>query len=66
MSKLILTNEVQGLGSAGDIVEVKNGYARNFLIPTGLAVVWSAVARSRSPRSAMHAMHAPLHLKKRH
>ncbi|MDE0867941.1 MAG: 50S ribosomal protein L9 [Aquiluna sp.] len=41
MSKLILTNEVQGLGSAGDIVEVKNGYARNFLIPTGLAVVWS-------------------------
>ncbi|MEZ7995976.1 MAG: large subunit ribosomal protein L9 [Aquiluna sp.] len=41
MSKLILTNEVQGLGSAGDIVEVKNGYARNFLIPTGLAVIWS-------------------------
>ena len=41
MSKLILTNEVQGLGSAGDIVEVKNGYARNFLIPGGLAVMWS-------------------------
>ena len=41
MSKLILTNEVQGLGSIGDIVEVKNGYARNFLIPTGLAVKWS-------------------------
>jgi large subunit ribosomal protein L9 len=41
MSKLILTNEVQGLGSAGDIVEVKNGYARNFLVPTGLAVIWS-------------------------
>jgi large subunit ribosomal protein L9 len=41
MSKLILTNEVSGLGSAGDIVEVKNGYARNFLIPNGLAVSWS-------------------------
>ena len=41
MSKLILTNEVQGLGSAGDVVEVKDGYARNFLIPNGLAVLWS-------------------------
>jgi large subunit ribosomal protein L9 len=41
MSKLILTNEVSGLGSAGDVVEVKNGYARNFLIPNGLAVAWS-------------------------
>ena len=41
MSKLILTNEVSGLGSAGDVVEVKDGYARNFLIPNGLAVVWS-------------------------
>ena len=39
MSKLILTNEVQGLGSAGDIVDVKNGYARNILNPTELAVV---------------------------
>ena len=41
MSKLILTNEVSGLGSAGDVVDVKDGYARNFLIPNGLAVVWS-------------------------
>ena len=41
MSKLILTNEVTGLGSAGDVVEVKNGYARNYLIPRGFAVVWS-------------------------
>jgi len=41
MSKLILTNEVSGLGSAGDVVEVKDGYARNFLVPNGLAVVWS-------------------------
>jgi large subunit ribosomal protein L9 len=41
MSKLILTNEVTGLGSAGDVVEVKNGFARNYLIPKGFAVLWS-------------------------
>lgn len=41
MSKLILTSEVTGLGSAGDIVEVKNGYARNYLVPQGFAVTWS-------------------------
>ena len=41
MSKLILTNEVSGVGSAGDVVEVKDGYARNYLVPQGLAVVWS-------------------------
>lgn len=41
MSKLILTQEVSGLGSAGDVVEVKNGYARNYLIPQGFAVAWT-------------------------
>lgn len=41
MSKLILTSEVSGLGSAGDVVEVKNGYARNYLIPQGYAVAWT-------------------------
>ncbi|GGF37072.1 50S ribosomal protein L9 [Subtercola lobariae] len=41
MSKLILTHEVSGLGSAGDVVEVKNGFARNYLIPQGFAVTWS-------------------------
>jgi large subunit ribosomal protein L9 len=41
MSKLILTHEVSGLGSAGDVVEVRNGYARNYLIPQGFAVAWS-------------------------
>lgn len=41
MAKLILTNEVAGLGSAGDVVEVKNGFARNYLIPEGFAVPWS-------------------------
>lgn len=41
MAKLILTNEVTGLGSAGDVVEVKNGFARNYLIPQGFAVAWT-------------------------
>ena len=41
MSKLILTHEVDGLGSAGDVIEVKDGYARNYLIPQGFAVTWT-------------------------
>jgi len=41
MAKLILTHEVTGLGSAGDVVDVKNGYARNYLVPQGLAILWS-------------------------
>lgn len=41
MAKLILTHQVSGLGSAGDVVEVKNGYARNYLLPRGYAVTWS-------------------------
>ncbi len=41
MAKLILTHEVSGLGTPGDVVEVKNGYARNFLVPQGFAVAWS-------------------------
>lgn len=41
MAKIILTAEVSGLGSAGDVVEVKNGYARNYLVPRGFAVQWS-------------------------
>jgi large subunit ribosomal protein L9 len=38
-TKLILTQEVTGLGSSGDTVEVKGGYARNYLLPRGLAIV---------------------------
>lgn len=57
MSKLILTNEVVGLGSAGDVVEVKDGYARNYLIPQGFAVAWTRggekqVASIRAAREA--------------
>ncbi len=39
--KLILTQEVTGLGTPGDVVEVKDGYGRNFLMPRGLAVSWT-------------------------
>ncbi len=35
--KVILTQEVKKLGSKGQIVEVSDGYARNYLIPQGLA-----------------------------
>ncbi len=41
MLKLILTHEVTGLGAPGDVIDVKNGYARNFLVPQGLAVQWT-------------------------
>lgn len=39
--KIILTQEVTGLGSAGDIVEVKDGYGRNYLLPQGYAIRWT-------------------------
>jgi large subunit ribosomal protein L9 len=39
--KLILTREVAGLGLAGDIVEVADGYGRNFLVPRGAAITWT-------------------------
>ncbi|GGS80485.1 50S ribosomal protein L9 [Nonomuraea spiralis] len=39
--KLILTNEVSGLGAPGDVVEVKDGYGRNYLIPRGYAMRWT-------------------------
>ncbi|GAA0701646.1 50S ribosomal protein L9 [Kitasatospora atroaurantiaca] len=39
--KIILTHEVPGLGGAGEVVEVKDGYARNFLVPRGFAIRWT-------------------------
>ncbi|KAA9394807.1 50S ribosomal protein L9 [Kocuria coralli] len=47
MAKIILTHEVSGLGSAGDVVEVKNGYARNFLFPRGFATQWTKGAEKQ-------------------
>ncbi len=55
--KLILTQEVTGLGTPGDVVEVKDGYGRNYLVPRGYAVAWTKggekqVAAIRGARSA--------------
>lgn len=40
-TKLILTQEVTGLGAPGDVVEVAAGYGRNYLIPRGFAIRWT-------------------------
>lgn len=57
MAKVILTHEVQGLGSAGDVVDVKTGYARNYLVPQGFGIHWTRggeaqVAQLRAAREA--------------
>lgn len=39
--KIILTQEVTGLGAPGDVVEVKDGYGRNYLLPRGHAIRWT-------------------------
>jgi large subunit ribosomal protein L9 len=44
--KLILTQEVTGLGAPGDVVEVKDGYGRNYLVPRGLAIRWTKGGQS--------------------
>ena len=46
--KIILTHEVEGLGSAGDVIEVKDGYGRNYLVPQGLAIRWTRGAQSQA------------------
>jgi large subunit ribosomal protein L9 len=64
--KLILTHEVGGLGGPGDVVEVKDGYGRNFLVPRGLAVHWtrggekqvSQIQRARGSREIRDLGHA--------
>ncbi|MEP7089688.1 MAG: 50S ribosomal protein L9 [Nocardioidaceae bacterium] len=64
--KLILTQEVGGLGAPGDIVEVKDGYGRNFLIPRGFAIRWTkggertvdSIKAARSSREVRDLDHA--------
>ena len=64
--KLILTQEVTGLGSAGDVVDVRNGYGRNYLVPRGFAIVWTkggektidSIRKSRDARSVRDTDHA--------
>ena len=45
--KLILTAAVDHLGIAGDIVEVKDGYGRNYLLPQGFAIRWTRGAEKQ-------------------
>jgi len=45
--KIILTHEVTGLGTPGDIVEVKDGYGRNYLLPQGFAIRWTKGAEKQ-------------------
>jgi len=45
--KLILTREVSGLGLPGDIVEVADGYGRNYLVPRGSAILWTKGAEKQ-------------------
>jgi large subunit ribosomal protein L9 len=45
--KLILTREVSGLGLPGDIVEVADGYGRNYLVPRGAAINWTKGAEKQ-------------------
>ncbi|MBO4159431.1 MULTISPECIES: 50S ribosomal protein L9 [Micromonospora] len=64
--KIILTQEVSGLGAPGDIVEVKNGYGRNYLLPQGFAISWTkgaekqvtVIKRARSAREIRDLGHA--------
>ena len=64
--KLILTGDVPNLGAPGDIVEVKDGYGRNYLLPRGLAVVATrgaekqvdAIRRARKSREIRDLGHA--------
>ncbi|WP_295660615.1 50S ribosomal protein L9 [uncultured Nocardioides sp.] len=64
--KLILTQEVTGLGAAGDVVEVKDGYGRNYLVPRGVAIRWTrgaektvdSITAARSSRAVRDHDHA--------
>ncbi|MGI8868971.1 MAG: 50S ribosomal protein L9 [Mycobacteriales bacterium] len=64
--KLILTQEVTGLGGPGDIVEVKDGYGRNYLVPRGAAIAWTkggekqvgTITRAREVREVRDLGHA--------
>jgi large subunit ribosomal protein L9 len=64
--KIILTQEVTGLGAPGDVVEVKGGYGRNYLLPQGFAIPWSrgaekqivVIKRARSAREIRDLDHA--------
>ena len=64
--KVILTQEVSGLGSPGDVVEVKDGYGRNYLLPQRFGIRWTkgaekqvtSIKRARSAREIRDLGHA--------
>jgi large subunit ribosomal protein L9 len=64
--KLILTQEVAGLGEPGDVIEVKDGYGRNYLLPRGFAMKWTrgaerqieSIKKARSAREIASTDHA--------
>ena len=51
-TKLILTHDVAHLGEAGEVVEVKDGYARNYLMPRKLATPWTKGAQRQIDQMA--------------
>ena len=64
--KVILTQEVSKLGTPGDVVDVKPGYGRNYLLPEGFAIAWTkgaekqiaVIKRARSAREIRDLGHA--------
>ncbi|MDO4665633.1 MAG: 50S ribosomal protein L9 [Actinomycetaceae bacterium] len=47
MAKIVLIHNVPNLGEVGDVVTVKDGYARNYLFPRNLATKWTAGAQKQ-------------------
>jgi large subunit ribosomal protein L9 len=75
--KLILTHEVTGLGAPGDVITVKDGYGRNYLLPRGYAIAWTKggekqvetirkARKSREVRDLGHAQELKAELEKLH
>lgn len=61
--EIILKDAHKTLGNKGDIVSVKAGYARNYLIPKGLAVVANDINKKIAIENAKQATHKVLKLK---
>ena len=55
--KVILKDYVKGFGDKNDIVEVKNGYGRNYLIPQGLATIATPSAIKMANENVKQAAH---------
>jgi large subunit ribosomal protein L9 len=64
--KVILTQELSGVGTPGDVIEVRDGYGRNYLLPQGFAIPWTKgaekqialIKRARSAREIRDLGHA--------